>query len=124
VFSWKRRTVASSSDCNFLGGVTTKAEAESTSATKRDNDKAREVQRMRTESRAEEKGFLAHRGLLLFWVRELSLWWWWRERVARLGRGVGERDLERKETNFLLGERENGEEKVGEEWKCVERTAE
>lgn len=32
VFSWKRRTVASSSVCNFLGEVTTKAEAGSTSA--------------------------------------------------------------------------------------------
>uniref|UniRef100_A0A2N9I802 Uncharacterized protein n=1 Tax=Fagus sylvatica TaxID=28930 RepID=A0A2N9I802_FAGSY len=55
VFSWKRRTVASSSDCNFLGVVTTNAAAESASATKRETDKAREAQRRRSESRAEEK---------------------------------------------------------------------
>lgn len=37
---------------------------------------------------------------------------------------MGERDLEEKAMSFLLGERENGEENGGEEWKCVERTAE
>lgn len=101
--SWKRRTVASSSDCNFLGGVTTKAKAESTSAIKREKDKANEAQRTRRESRAEEKVFLANRSLWrgegfvvmllplllllqlpLFRVREL---WWRKERIGGLGIG-------------------------------------
>ncbi len=32
--------------------------------------------------------------------------------------------MEEKAMSFLLGELENEEEKGGEEWKCVERTAE
>lgn len=43
--------MASSSDCNFLGGVTTKAEAESVLVKKRVKERAREVQRMRAESK-------------------------------------------------------------------------
>lgn len=66
VFSWKRRTVASSSVWSFLGGVTTKAEAGPTSATKRETERANEVQTRRTESIAEARGwFLAARGTAL-----------------------------------------------------------
>lgn len=43
--------MASSSDCNFLWGVTTKAEAESTLEMKRVKESAREVQRTRRESK-------------------------------------------------------------------------
>lgn len=45
--------------------MTTKAEAESTSATSRDRARAREVQRMSKESKANENGFLVVRRSLL-----------------------------------------------------------
>lgn len=61
--------MASSSDCSFLGGVTTKADAESTSATRREKESAREVQKTKKEFKLEqnEKGFVLKRGL---WKRE------------------------------------------------------
>lgn len=135
VFSWKRRTVASSSVCNFLGEVTTKAKAESTSTRKRDKDKASEVQRRSRES----KGFLRNGSpwrkskvsislcLLELWGRRekikgelklevelelgLELWRWWK------------RDLEIEDKAcFLFGDRESEVEQVGEGWKIVERS--
>lgn len=57
MFSWKRRTVASSSVCNFLGVETTNAEAESTSARRREKDKANEVQTTKRESTNGGLGF-------------------------------------------------------------------
>lgn len=41
--------MASSSDCNFRGGVTTKAAAESTLERRRVKERAREVQRRRRD---------------------------------------------------------------------------
>lgn len=115
--------MASSSVCNFLGVVTTKAEAESTSTTKREMDKASEAQRRRRESRAAEekkkKRFcLAKRELLLLLLLLLQFGvmreFWWMERIRGLGeeRG-GKRDLEEeegKEMDFLLYGDGGGEE--------------
>lgn len=50
VFSWKRRTVASSSGCNFFGVATTKADAESTSPANNETDNATEAQSTNAES--------------------------------------------------------------------------
>ena len=47
--------MASSSVCSFLGGVTTKAEAEGTSEKRRAEERAAEVKRMRRESKVEER---------------------------------------------------------------------
>lgn len=49
----KRRTVASSSDCNFRGVLTTNADAGSTLTTTSENDKAKEVQTTKIESNVE-----------------------------------------------------------------------
>ncbi len=63
VFSRKRRTVATSSDCNFRGVVTMNAEAGPTSAIARENERATDVQRRRSESIAAGRNEL----LVLLW---------------------------------------------------------
>ena len=69
MFSRKRRTVANSSDCNLRGVVTTKAEAGPTSVTKKEKDRAREVQRRKKEFKAEEtRQLLVELLLVLFLV--------------------------------------------------------
>lgn len=84
--------------------MTTNAEAESTSATKREKERATEVQRTRRESRAEESG-----------AWEEWLWWLWRAKVVRLGlRWRHTRCLEREKIDFVFGERENAVEGEGE----------
>lgn len=66
VFSWNRRTVASSSDCNFLGEVTTEAEAEPISARKKEKDRATEMQRRRRESSLGEEVMIGEERMLAF----------------------------------------------------------
>ena len=80
--------------------VTTNAEAESTSAMNSESERAREVQKTRKGSKAEEKGLRVEMSLgrekgseELSWVTELFwFWWdlWWRkENMGKHGLGFG-----------------------------------
>ena len=74
VFSWKSRTVASSSDCNLRGVVVviTKAKAEeSTSPINRENDKATDVHTTRKES-------LNNLVVVVVFTANLCCLWLWR----------------------------------------------
>lgn len=63
--------MASSSVCNFLGVVTTKAAAGSTSVTKREKDKRTEVEKISSDSQIEAKGF---EGMVSFGAFVAEIW--------------------------------------------------
>lgn len=90
--------MASSSDWSFFGGVTTKAEAASTSATNRETESATEAQKMKKESTWEvEKTSFSFSGFLLLLRRE------------RIGNGfLWRKDLERRNLRFFLEDWGNG----------------
>lgn len=91
--------MASSSDWSFFGGVTTKAEAASTSATNRETESATEAQKMKKESAWEgEKTSFSFSGFLLLLLRR-----------ERIGKGfLWRKDLERRNPRFFLEDWGNG----------------
>ena len=90
--------------------VTTKAEAGPTSVTNKEKDKAREVQRIKKESKAEETKQL----LLVLFLDLLKMRLWREEResllVGKREEGFGVEVRERGGSfGILFGERENGD---------------
>lgn len=93
--------------------MTTNAEAEPTSATKREKERATEVAKTRRESKVEDRW---EDGAWEEWP-----WGLWRAKGVRLGfRWRHNRCLERENTEFVFGERESEEEGEGELEKNVE----